>query len=963
MPTTVNDLTRATLRHAYEPFQVRHASVADKCQRLISDTYLPATVVISRRFEWLYSFGPVDRYLRVTPGEPTTDLLAMLSGDVRTRVRAAVHQAEQEDAQVILRGCQHGSDSRTPACAIAVVPVHDGEVPLFLVSFVDETVDERPKGLTDEPVDAGRVRALDAELQATKAESSAALANLESLYSEQAAALDAALAARQAAETISEAVMAGRERLEALLEEATARNNRLSEDLAKQRAQHDELLNVFCTTDVATLSLGRDLTIRFFTPATRALFPLRASDIGRPLEDLRSTAADPTLLTDATTVLETLQPLDREVQTTEGAWYVRRILPHKSESDSAVGVVITFSDVTEQKRAAVALEDAKREAEQANLAKSRFLAAASHDLRQPLQTLTLLEGLLARVVTGEKAQKLVGRLSETVESMSAMLNALLDINQIEAGVISPQRASFPLNDLLNRVRDEFTYLAEAQRLTLRVMPCSLMTCSDPRLLEQMIRNLLSNALKYTKQGKVLVGCRRMGDKLSIEVWDSGIGIPEQELQAIFEEYHQLDNVARKRSLGLGLGLSITRRLANLLDHRIRVRSQPGKGSVFAIEVDQISKRTTAMHTPQVDDGMADRSERKGRQRGAVLVIEDDTEVRDLLASSLASEGHQIMTAADGPTALELVRNGTMRPDLILADYNLPNAMDGLQAAQRLRDMLNLEVPVVILTGDISASTMRDITVRRCVQLNKPVTLSDLSLKIQSLLAKTPCAQRTASPTQRVKADDSESEPVVYVVDDDDQARLAIRSVLEEDNHTVEDFASCEEFLAAFQPGREACLLLDAYLPGMTGLQLLNRLREQGNKLPVIMITGNSDVSIAVQAMKAGASDFIEKPFGRPELLDSVERVLDQVRDTSQVTIHREKATKFVENLTPRQRQIMDMVLAGHPSKNIAADLGISQRTVENHRAAIMKKTGSRSLPALARLALVAAGGQGEGLSH
>jgi two-component system CheB/CheR fusion protein len=197
--------------------------------------------------------------------------------------------------------------------------------------------------------------------------------------------------------------------------------------------------------------------------------------------------------------------------------------------------------------------------------------------------------------------------------------------------------------------------------------------------------------------------------------------------------------------------------------------------------------------------------------------------------------------------------------------------------------------------------------------------------------------------------------VIFVVDDDDRVRNTIREVLEDDGRHVEDYAACELFLEAFRPGRESCLLIDAYLPGMSGLELLRRLREAGHDLPAIMITGNSDVPMAVQAMKAGASDFIEKPITRQELLDSVGRALEQSRDSSKLSARQEDAAQHVAGLTSRQRQIMELVLAGHPSKNIAADLRISQRTVENHRASIMRKTGTKSLPALARLALVAVG--------
>jgi two-component system CheB/CheR fusion protein len=178
-------------------------------------------------------------------------------------------------------------------------------------------------------------------------------------------------------------------------------------------------------------------------------------------------------------------------------------------------------------------------------------------------------------------------------------------------------------------------------------------------------------------------------------------------------------------------------------------------------------------------------------------------------------------------------------------------------------------------------------------------------------------------------------------------------VLEDDDRPVEDFETCEAFLAAFHPGRPACLVIDAYLPGMNGLTLLQRLRDAGHTLPAIMITGNSDVAIAVEAMKAGASDFLEKPISRAELLGCVDHALERSRDSEKLLAWRSDAASHVARLTPRQRQIMDMVLAGHPSKNIAADLGISQRTVENHRASIMAKTDTKSLPALARMALAA----------
>ena len=303
--------------------------------------------------------------------------------------------------------------------------------------------------------------------------------------------------------------------------------------------------------------------------------------------------------------------------------------------------------------------------------------------------------------------------------------------------------------------------------------------------------------------------------------------------------------------------------------------------------------------------------------------------------------------------------GTTRPDLVLADYNLPDGMNGVQVCQKLRQELDRQIPFIILTGDISTETLRDIALHDCVHLNKPVKLGDLTRAIEKLLAK-PADPHVLPPRHSAEALSASGGARIIVVDDDDQVREAIRAVLEDDGRVVDTYASCEAFLEAFDPGKSACLLIDAYLPGMSGLELLEKLHDDGHRLPAIMITGNADVPMAVQAMKAGALDFIEKPIGREELIASIERALELSQDFEQVAWNvRESAAAHLAGLTPRQRDVMERVLAGQPSKNIAADLSISQRTVENHRASIMKRTGSKSLPALARLALLASGGAEE----
>ncbi|WP_347546869.1 chemotaxis protein CheB [Roseomonas sp. CAU 1739] len=941
--STIDDGARAAARLGPIVAPMRPAVLAELCRRLVIDAFAPAAVLIDRNSVCLYSLGPTDRYLRLPPGHPTHDLLAMAPPALRSRLRTAIQKAGEGRARIILPGGRTQQDGTPTRFNIDVRPVlHDGET-LFLICFVDAPALMATPGAAAGSKELPRATELEQELEATRQELQAAIHNLERAADEQKTIHDEALSINEEYQSANEELLTSKEELQSLNEELTALNGQLQETLERQRTTSDDLQNVLYSTDVATIFLDPSLRIRFFTPATKALFQVIPGDVGRPLADLRSLATDETLLADAQAVLTTAVPNGREIEGRDGRWFMRRIQPYRTHDGRVEGVVITFTDTTERKHATAALEAAKHLAEQASVAKSRFLAAASHDLRQPLQTLVLLQGLLAKAVQGKPGQDLVALMDPTLSAMSSMLNTLLDINQIETGTVTTQVASVPVNDILTRMHEEFTYHARAQGLVLHVVPCGLSVRTDQRLLGQMIRNLLSNAFKYTRQGKVLLGCRRHAGRLRIEVWDTGIGIAPDEQQAIFDEYHQVDNAARERSRGLGLGLSIVGRLGAMLGHPVKVRSEPGRGSVFSIDVALAPRGSDALPLPttvQADDSDG------ARRSGVILLAEDDPEVRDLLTRVLEEEGHRVIAAPDGSTALELVAGGGLRPDLLLVDYNLPGGMDGLQLSATLRKRLHHHVPAIVLTGDISTSTLREIAMLDCVRLHKPVKLPELTETIQHVLVSAPSLARTADAAS----------PTIFIIDDDSQVRAAIRAVLEDAGMLVEDHADAKAFLDVYRPDGEGCVLVDARLPGMDGLELLDRFRAAGHRLPTIMITGHGDVRMVVQAMKAGAVDFIEKPVSRDDLLASIGRALERARDSSKRLAWHDSAANSIAGLTERQREVMDRVLAGHPSKNIAADLGISQRTVENHRAAVMRKTGAASLPALARLALAAAAG-------
>ena len=940
-----SDLLRLLPRPA--PLKSRVTDIGEICRKLVLDRYAPAAVLINALLECLYTFGRTDEFLRPASGPATHDLLPQLPPALRTRVKEAVQQAgATRNALLRVEGGRITRSGQTRLFHIEILPVPEDD-DKFLVCFLNQPKPEPRSGVAAAPAGAARIVELEAELATSRTELQQAIHSLESAAEEHNAVNEEALSVNEEFQSTNEELLTSKEELQSLNEELTALNSQLQESLERSRMTSTDLRNVLYSTDVPTLFLDAKLNIRFFTPSATLLFHIIPSDVGRRLEDFRSLAADPALLSDASRVLETATHSECEIQAETGAWYQRRIQPYRTYDGAVAGVVMTFTDITDRKAAAAALEAARHESERANLAKSRFLAAASHDLRQPLQTMALINGMLGKTATDAASQNLIVRMDHTMQSITAMLNAMLDINQIEAGVVQAQIVTVRLEDLLDRLHEKFRDLAAAQSTDLRMVNCSLSIATDPALLEQMLSNLLGNALKYTKAGRVLFGARRCGKMLRIEVWDNGIGIAADQLKDIFEEYHQIDNAARERSRGLGLGLSIVQRLGDLLGHKIAVRSTPGKGSGFSVEVPcaQPSEEVIIAPPPAFHPTLM-------HQTATILVVEDDLDIGQLLERFLTEEGFVVGVAIEGTAAKALVSSGAIVPDLILADYNLPGQQNGLAVARDLRASLRRPVPVIIMTGDISTDTLRLIAADDCVQMNKPMKLAALMATLKGLLAGETDGPAEAGLASRLAPGEIRK---IYIVDDDAGIRDSMRAIFERAGKRVEAYPDAESFLAALPEGYDdCCLLVDAALPGMSGLELLQKLTADGIALPAIMVTGFGDIGMAVQAMKAGAADFLEKPVNAGELLDSVRRVLDEKHGRQAIEARQREAAQQIAGLTVRQREIMDRVLAGQPSKNIAADLGISRRTVENHRASIMLKMGVKSIPALVRLAVAAA---------
>lgn len=368
------------------------------------------------------------------------------------------------------------------------------------------------------------------------------------------------------------------------------------------------------------------------------------------------------------------------------------------------------------------VEDARKQAEEANTAKTRFLAAASHDLRQPLQAITLFAHAVAQEVAAGHLPDgaVVGNLQSSCESLEMLLDSLLDLSRVEAGAIKPEIRAVPLKPLFDRIRREFADQAAAKELELRIVPTRVSVHSDPALLERMLRNLMVNALRYTERGAILVGCRRRGDRVRIEVRDSGIGIPEDELQAIFREFYQLGNPERDRSKGLGLGLSIVAALASQLDHDIDVRSSSGHGSIFAIELAE---------APQVLPPAAIPAPLPDRLRGRLLaVIDDEAMIREAMTRLLSGWGCIVVAGEDADKVLAQLDGRA--PDAILADWRLREGRLGTDEIARIRSHIGHAIPAVLITGDTAPDVARhaDYPVIR-----KPVQGFRLRAELDALL--------------------------------------------------------------------------------------------------------------------------------------------------------------------------------------------------------------------------------------
>jgi two-component system, sensor histidine kinase len=410
--------------------------------------------------------------------------------------------------------------------------------------------------------------------------------------------------------------------------------------------------------------------------------------------------------------------------------------PIRDENGSIVGSVVSARDITERRRAQEAmraremLEQARDAAVRANEGKSRFLAAASHDLRQPLQAIELLNGTLRRLVTDQNAIEVLSQQDQAIDAMSRLLNALLDISKLESGAVKPKRINFSLGDVLDELRTEFASMAAEKGLRLEVEMSEHVVYSDPSLVEQILRNLVSNALKYTREGSVRLCCRRDAAQIRIDVIDTGVGIPADQLPYIYDDFYQVGVPVNSVRDGYGLGLSIVKHLVKLLSLKLDARSEAGRGSIFSLVLPANSGQDVTAYRARTASPVS-RSRQIDEPR--ILLVEDNSSVQRAMCRLLGLEGYRITPVASLSEALQHVQKGN-GVDLLICDYHLSGGETGTQVIAALRNILGVSLRALLTTGDTSSAIKQLPDDPYLRFTTKPIKVDELLTLLGELLA-------------------------------------------------------------------------------------------------------------------------------------------------------------------------------------------------------------------------------------
>ena len=514
--------------------------------------------------------------------------------------------------------------------------------------------------------------------------------------------------------------------------------------------------------------VGADMTVQFCNKVYEAWYGRNGeSPLGKHLENIHQPELYQRLMPHMQAVLRGNSvnfEFEETNDTGETRYMLRAYVPNVDDHEEVIGFFVLIRDITDRRKTALALEqaydnlerrvkertaaltglnsqlrqeiseraavearlrDAKMDAERANLSKTKFLAAVSHDLLQPLNAARLFTSSLLEHSFGPKAEGLVRSVSTSLDDVENLLGTLVDISKLDAGVIKPDIMAFDLRDLLNNIAREFRQMALAEGLTLDFVPSSAIVESDSQLLARILRNFLTNAIRYTGTGRILLGCRRHREHVLLQVWDTGPGIPEDKLTEIFQEFKRIRPAGSQPDKGLGLGLAIVDKISRMLGHEVTVSSIQGKGSVFSVKVpvgQLLPKRPTAD-----DDRVV--SNHGGLGGARIWVIDNDHAICQGMQTLLEGWDCQVVSAVSLEDLERQVDPAKCPVDLILADYHLDNDENGVDVVAEINGRRQRPAPVVMITANYTNELKQHIRELGHVLMNKPVK----PLKLRSAL--------------------------------------------------------------------------------------------------------------------------------------------------------------------------------------------------------------------------------------
>ncbi|HTY55457.1 MAG TPA: CheR family methyltransferase, partial [Candidatus Binataceae bacterium] len=708
---------------------------AGELHQEVVEQIAPPSVLVNEDYDVVHVSAHAGRFLRVAPGEPTRNLLKMVLPELRLDLRAALLEAgaRREEASVGVRRIHVKLDGETTTVNLLVryvLTTPEAARGFFLIIF--DEVPEIPAGGEETAranVDISIVRQLEQDLQQTKDQLRITIEQYETSTEELRTSNEELQAINEELRSASEELETSKEELQSVNEELTTVNQEYREKIEEVGRANSDLQNLMASTDIGTIFLDRALRIKRYTPRAQQLFNITQLDIGRPLEHFTHKLEYTSLSRDAEEVLRSLQMAEREVKSSDGRWYLARLVPYRTIEDKIDGVVLNFVDITTRKLDDDKLQQQAAMLREADRNKDRFLAILAHELRNPLSAMFSGVEIIDRVGT-EKPQvagQAVSVIRRQLQQLARLVDDLLDVERLSLGKIEiikkPVRIADVIRNAVETCQAQIT--SDSHKFTVRLPSEPIYVDGDLIRLTQVVYNLLSNSFKYTPAGgKIDIIGERANSEAVIRVRDNGKGIEPELLPKMFDMYSQSEPSLRSDSQGLGIGLALVKWLVEL-HHGTVVASSAGasKGAEFVIQLPMIpAPKVQAKDSFVAADGGEPASNANSAAKKKVLLVDDNKDGADALKVLLGFEQHEVRTAYDGASGLEVATQ--FHPDVAVIDLQLPG-MSGFELAKRLLEILP-KVQLIALSGWHQEQTQERELRMFHHYLRKPVELQDLT---------------------------------------------------------------------------------------------------------------------------------------------------------------------------------------------------------------------------------------------